>query len=138
MYAAQRDLVRRKVQALNLPESFRKLVKIDTVDSYQGKENPIVIVSIVRNNVEGQAENGVKTIKEGFLVRPNRINVAVSRAMDRLVIVGSQSRWRAGGAMASLSKAVSTAVDDGDASMRSASELLAAGAELTQLSELTA
>jgi superfamily I DNA and/or RNA helicase len=113
------------VQSLNLSETFRKLVKIDTVDSYQGKENPIVIVSLVRNNVEGPAENGVKTIREGFLVRPNRINVAVSRAMDRLVIVGSQSRWKAGGAMARLTLAIGGALEEGDASIRSASELLA-------------
>ncbi|NGP16620.1 AAA domain-containing protein [Devosia aurantiaca] len=66
MYAAQRDLIRRKIQAANLPEAFRRTIKIDTVDSYQGKENPIVVLSLVRNNVSGQAERGLATIKPGF------------------------------------------------------------------------
>ena len=57
-----------------------------TVDSYQGKENRIVIVSIVRNDTS-------RTV--GFLVDPERINVGLSRAKDRLVIVSSSSMWSA-------------------------------------------
>jgi superfamily I DNA and/or RNA helicase len=56
------------------------LVKIDTVDAYQGKENRIVIVSLVRSNPE---------YNMGFVRTANRVNVALSRAMERLVIVGS-------------------------------------------------
>jgi tRNA A-37 threonylcarbamoyl transferase component Bud32 len=123
MYAAQRDHVRKKIQALNLPEGFRKLVKVDTVDSYQGKENPVVIVSLVRNNADGPIENGVKTVRPGFLSRPNRINVAVSRAMDRIVLVGVHERWRKGTAMGHLVTAVGNSLAEGDASLRSASEL---------------
>ena len=66
-------------------DSFKSLVKIDTVDSYQGKENRIVIVSITRNDPE---------LSPGFLRSPNRINVALSRAMDRLIIVGAADMWR--------------------------------------------
>jgi superfamily I DNA and/or RNA helicase len=69
-------------------------VKVGTVDSYQGKENPIVVLSLVRHNRDGIWENGSKTIREGFLASPNRINVAASRAMDRLMIVGAYERWR--------------------------------------------
>ncbi|RRY15891.1 hypothetical protein EGJ57_23420 [Brucella anthropi] len=124
MYAAQRDLIRRKIQAANLPEAFRRTLKIDTVDSYQGKENPIVVLSLVRNNVSGQAERGLATIKPGFLQRPNRINVAVSRAMDRLVIVGAKSRWQVGSPMQRLSEAVEERFNVGDAQVISASALL--------------
>ncbi len=124
MYAAQRDLIRRKIQAANLPEAFRRSIKIDTVDSYQGKENPIVVLSLVRNNVSGQTERGLVSIKPGFLKRPNRINVAVSRAMDRLVIVGAKSRWQTGTPMQRLSDAVEDRFSAGEARVVSASTLL--------------
>jgi superfamily I DNA and/or RNA helicase len=64
----------------DLPADFRRLVKVGTVDSYQGKENRIVIVSLVRSNPEHHM---------GFVRTANRINVALSRAMERLVIIGS-------------------------------------------------
>ncbi len=64
---------------------YRRLIKIDTVDSYQGKENRIIIVSTTRNN--GRFE-------QGFLSSNERVNVAISRAMDRLVIVGAARMWR--------------------------------------------
>lgn len=124
MYAAQRDLIRKKIQAANLPEAFRRSIKIDTVDSYQGKENPIVVLSLVRNNVSGQAERGLASIRPGFLKRPNRINVAVSRAMDRLVIVGAKSRWQTGTPMQRLSEAVEDRFNAGEALVISASVLL--------------
>ncbi|WP_177218332.1 AAA domain-containing protein [Caulobacter sp. UNC279MFTsu5.1] len=128
MYAAQRDLVRKKVQAANFPETFRKLIKIDTVDSYQGKENPIVIVSLVRNNTDGSAVAGIATIKSGFLSKRNRINVAVSRAMDRLVIVGAKSRWRQGEWMHRLSDAVEAAFGEGEAKVLPATYVIEQGA----------
>jgi len=127
MYAAQRDLVRKKVQAANFPEAFRRIIKIDTVDSYQGKENPIVIVSLVRNNAEGVVVGGFATIKPGFLNKPNRINVAVSRAMDRLVIVGAKSRWREGEWMNKLSAAVEGAFGEGNAKVIPATYVLDRG-----------
>ena len=80
MYGPQAALIEEQFVTSGLPEAFRDLVKIDTVDSYQGKENRIVIVSLVRSNPE---------YNMGFLRTENRINVALSRAMERLVIVGS-------------------------------------------------
>lgn len=65
---------------------FRKLVRVDTVDAYQGKENTIVILSLVRSNdarVSGHVRN------------ENRCNVAISRARERLIIVGSSAMWGA-------------------------------------------
>lgn len=94
MYAAQRDLIRRKIRQSSLGYLLDKAIKVGTVDSYQGKENPIILLSLVRNNSSGIQEFGSARIKEGFLSTPNRINVAASRAMDRLIIVGARKRWR--------------------------------------------
>ena len=80
MYGPQADLVDEMLVSSGLPEAFRSLVKIDTVDAYQGKENRIIIVSLVRSNPE---------YNMGFIRTANRVNVALSRAMERLVIVGS-------------------------------------------------
>jgi serine/threonine protein kinase len=86
MYSKQREILNRlKGEARWIPAELRRLVKIDTVDSYQGKENRVVILSTVRNNPQQ---------KPGFLRSPNRINVAMSRAMERLIVVGSAQMWR--------------------------------------------
>lgn len=85
MYDEQKKLLKKRFNETVWSDSFKSLVKIDTVDSYQGKENRIVIVSITRN-----ADN----FSPGFLRSPNRINVALSRAMDRLLIVGAGEMWR--------------------------------------------
>lgn len=85
MYSEQNKLIRKKFNEIVWPDSFKSLVKIDTVDSYQGKENRIIIVSITRN---------YRDLSTGFLWSPNRINVALSRAMDRLLIVGAADMWR--------------------------------------------
>lgn len=101
-YGAQGSAIRHKIQLANLSETMRNALKIDTVDSYQGKENRIVILSLVRNNADGPHIGGRPFIRPGFMSRPNRINVAVSRAMDRLVIVGARERWMSGGPMSEL------------------------------------
>lgn len=86
MYAAQRDLIRRRLEQADWAADIRDLYTVGTVDSYQGKENRIIILSVVRNDTS-------KAI--GFLVDPERINVAMSRAKDRLVIVSSRAMWTA-------------------------------------------
>ncbi len=101
MYSKQRALIDRlKSEATWLGEA-RKLVKVDTVDSYQGKENRIIILSTVRNNPKGNP---------GFLWSPNRINVAMSRAMERLYIVGATKMWKAKNASLPLGR-VLTKID---------------------------
>jgi superfamily I DNA and/or RNA helicase len=57
-------------------------LRIVTVDQSQGSEADIVILSTVRSN----NRNAI-----GFLKNPNRLNVAISRARERLVIVGNRS-----------------------------------------------
>lgn len=84
MYAEQKRLIRQKFNQEIWSEGFKELIKIDTVDSYQGKENRIIILSLTRSD---------KSWTPGFLRTPNRINVAMSRAMDRLLIIGNVDMW---------------------------------------------
>lgn len=113
MYAAQRNLIDKMLRQSPLAYLLDRQIKLGTVDSYQGKENPIVLLSLVRNNAMGPVEGGVKRIQEGFLAAPNRINVAVSRAMDRLVIVGARRRWCEGGPMNLMSSSFTRRVTEG-------------------------
>lgn len=85
MYAEQKKRIRQKIKKAGLSEALTALLKIDTVDSYQGKENRIIILSVTRSEPKQSP---------GFLRLPNRINVALSRAMDRLVIVGDKRMWQ--------------------------------------------
>jgi superfamily I DNA and/or RNA helicase len=55
------------------------LVQLGTVDSFQGREFPLVFVSTVRSNSRGFV---------GFLRLPNRVNVAMSRAQRQLILIG--------------------------------------------------
>lgn len=88
MYAQQANLVEQLLTTSDIPAAFRALVRIDTVDGYQGKENRIVVVSLVRNNPLSSM---------GHVRNENRINVALSRAMDRLVIVGAARMFEKSG-----------------------------------------
>lgn len=85
MYAEQKKILRKKFNQEVWIDGFKDLIKIDTVDSYQGKENRIIILSLTRSD---------KRQSPGFLRAPNRINVAMSRAMDRLLIVGNADMWK--------------------------------------------
>ena len=75
-YKGQLFLLKRILQDKNMDNS--KLT-VSVVDNYQGEENDIVILSLVRSN-----ENG----KIGFLKKANRICVALSRAKMGLYIIG--------------------------------------------------
>lgn len=59
---------------------FRKLISVNTVDGFQGQERDIIIVSLVRANEKGQI---------GFLADLRRMNVAMTRARMKLVIIGN-------------------------------------------------
>lgn len=84
MYKRQKQEIERRFAQQPFDDAFRRAVKIDTVDSYQGKENAIVIVSLVRANSAFDA---------GHVGRPHRCNVALSRARERLYIVGNSEMW---------------------------------------------
>ena len=84
MYSAQKLKLEQAFAARPFEARFRRLVRIDTVDSYQGKENAVVIVSLVRCNDRRD---------QGHVRSANRCNVALSRAKERLVVVGARSMW---------------------------------------------
>ena len=78
-YSAQVDLLTTRIEAEDR-ERWRNIqIEIATVDSFQGRECDVVIYSTVRSNSEQRI---------GFLKDRRRINVALSRARDLLVIVG--------------------------------------------------
>jgi hypothetical protein len=83
MYADQVDHIRQSLSRRH----FRRPVKIDTVDSFEGREEDIVVISLVRSNERGRI---------GFLRVPNRLNVAISRARRLVVCVGDAATLRAG------------------------------------------
>jgi serine/threonine protein kinase len=124
MYSGQAIHLRNKLRMASISHEMQQQIKIDTVDSYQGKENPIVILSLVRNNADAIAADGSRAIRSGFMRKANRINVAISRAMDRLVIVGAKSRWRADEPMGKVSANFDKLVDEGRASLVPASEAI--------------
>ena len=75
-YNAQLRLIDSRIN----PEKFPSLhIRTGTVDRFQGMERQVIIVSMVRNNQEG---------KVGFAKKPERVNVAFSRAQELLIIVG--------------------------------------------------
>lgn len=84
MYSAQKQKLELAFARHAWEARFRRLVRIDTVDSYQGKENAIVVLSLVRSNPERAP---------GHVATNNRCNVAVSRAQERLIVVGACQMW---------------------------------------------
>jgi superfamily I DNA and/or RNA helicase len=116
MYGKQRQVIDQLKAVATWLGDARRLVKVDTVDSYQGKENRIVILSTVRNNPHQSA---------GFVNNRNRVNVAMSRAMERLFVVGSTKMWRGKNATRPLGMAltkIQELAEDGRASIISAKQ----------------
>ncbi|MGL5680412.1 MAG: AAA domain-containing protein [Plesiomonas shigelloides] len=85
MYKAQKNEIETQLNQAEWMGPLRSLIRIDTVDSYQGQENKIIILSLVRDN---------SNALQGFLRDAPRINVAISRAQERLVILGASRMWR--------------------------------------------
>jgi superfamily I DNA and/or RNA helicase len=73
-YSAQVKLLREKLKHLDL--------EIDSVDGFQGREKEAVIVSLVRSNREGEV---------GFLADTRRMNVALTRARRKLIVIGDSA-----------------------------------------------
>ena len=81
-YRAQVQLLRRLIRKREFFKPFRTLISVNTVDGFQGQERDIIIISLVRSNDEGQI---------GFLRDLRRMNVAITRARMKLIILGDRS-----------------------------------------------
>lgn len=81
-YRAQVQYLRRQLKKKEWVKPFRHLISVNTVDGFQGQERDIILISLVRANDEGQI---------GFLRDLRRMNVAITRARMKLIILGDAS-----------------------------------------------
>ena len=81
-YRAQVQYLRKMIKKLDFFKPYRKIITVNTVDGFQGQERDVILVSLVRSNDEGQI---------GFLRDLRRMNVAITRARMKLIIVGDSS-----------------------------------------------
>lgn len=81
-YRAQVQYLRRQLKAREFFKPYRELISVNTVDGFQGQERDIILISLVRANDEGQI---------GFLRDLRRMNVAITRARMKLIILGDAS-----------------------------------------------
>ena len=78
-YKAQVQYLRGKIKGNSFFRPFRSLITVNTVDGFQGQERDVIFISLVRANESGQI---------GFLNDLRRMNVAITRARMKLVILG--------------------------------------------------
>lgn len=79
-YRAQVQFLRSLIKKREFFKPYRSLVSVNTVDGFQGQERDVILISLVRSNEEGQI---------GFLRDLRRMNVAITRARMKLIILGN-------------------------------------------------
>ena len=79
-YRAQVQYLRSQIRKREFFKPFRTLISVNTVDGFQGQERDIIVISLVRANDEGQI---------GFLRDLRRMNVAITRARMKLIVLGA-------------------------------------------------
>ncbi|MBO4811264.1 MAG: AAA family ATPase [Prevotella sp.] len=80
-YRAQVQLLRQLLRKNDFFKPFRRFITVNTVDGFQGQERDIIVISLVRSNDEGQI---------GFLRDLRRMNVAITRARMKVIILGDR------------------------------------------------
>ena len=80
-YRAQVQLLRRLLMKREYFKPFRRMISVNTVDGFQGQERDVIVISLVRSNYEGQI---------GFLRDLRRMNVAITRARMKVIILGDR------------------------------------------------
>ena len=81
-YRAQVQYLRHLIKKTDFYKPFRKIIAVNTVDGFQGQERDIIVISMVRSNEKGQI---------GFLRDLRRMNVAITRARMKLIILGDSA-----------------------------------------------
>ena len=81
-YRAQVQYLKRLLKKYEFFKPYRRLISVNTVDGFQGQERDVILISLVRSNDEGQI---------GFLKDLRRMNVAMTRAKMKLIILGDKS-----------------------------------------------
>ena len=76
---AQVQYLRQLLKRDELLRPLRKQITVNTVDAFQGQERDVILVSLVRANEAGQI---------GFLSDLRRMNVAITRARMKVIILG--------------------------------------------------
>ncbi|KAE8670329.1 putative RNA helicase SDE3 [Hibiscus syriacus] len=78
-------------QVLKLQKAFESLdtqdIKVGTVEQFQGQERKVIIISTVRSTIKHNEFDRIHCL--GFLSNPRRFNVAITRAIALLVIIGN-------------------------------------------------
>ena len=95
-YARQCRLIREAIRAVKPSGRFECLdVEVNTVIRYQGKENPIILVSLVRNDGIDTRSQGMarRRSSRANVARYEFINVAFSRAQELLIVFGARSMY---------------------------------------------
>ncbi len=78
-YRAQVQYLRRLITKREGLKPLRRCISVNTVDGFQGQERDIILISLVRSNDSGEI---------GFLRDLRRMNVAITRARMKLIILG--------------------------------------------------
>ncbi len=78
-YKVQTQYLRTLIRQRAFFKPFRRVITVNTVDGFQGQERDIMMISLVRSNDSGQI---------GFLNDLRRMNVAITRARMKLIIIG--------------------------------------------------
>ena len=81
-YRAQVQYLKRLIKKYEFFKPYRRLISVNTVDGFQGQERDVILISLVRSNDEGQI---------GFLKDLRRMNVAMTRARMKLIILGNKN-----------------------------------------------
>lgn len=81
-YRAQVQYLRRLIRKRESFKPYRHSISVNTVDGFQGQERDIILISLVRSNDQGQI---------GFLTDLRRMNVAITRARMKLIILGDKA-----------------------------------------------
>ncbi|KAF8320844.1 P-loop containing nucleoside triphosphate hydrolase protein [Clavulina sp. PMI_390] len=85
-YNAQNGKIRKTINAPALKKSRPGVLKVGSVEEFQGQERRVIIVSTVRSNSDFVKYDLNHTL--GFVANPRRFNVAMTRAQSLLIIVG--------------------------------------------------